>query len=886
MDDYDSVFSTRSTTAPWSAYQEEISCIDILEGVTYIGEYAFYNHNNLTTVNFPDGLTGIGRSAFQNCEQLAGVDFPESLISIGMYAFNGCDGLQELTLPDQLTSVGDTAFGNCKNLTRVIIPNSLTELGRSWFVGCESLTQVTIPDTVTKISSTFERCVSLRSIDIPDSVTTIGDAAFQYCTSLSEIKLPAQLQSIGENAFLRCESLKNIDIPDSVTSIAASAFRESGLTAITIPGSVAGNLGGAVFQDCASLADVVLEDGVTTIPFNAFSGCSKLVRVSIPNSVTEIENRAFYDCASLTDLVLPDNLTEMGNYLFSGCSSLTSIEIPDGVTELRECTFYNCTNLTAILIPSSVTTIGESVFEGADSVTIYGYSGSVAQIYADEHNIPFESVAVSPEGGISWYYNEVSSVLTILGTGEMEDFDAAAGKEAPWQIYASLVKHIVIKDGVTKIGAQAFENFSYVETIEIPSSVREIGSNALNHFNIDGVKIIFSGDAPDHIAADVFGTSNGADIYYPKDYSAWEDVIAQGYDTEEGQILAWISSSDASDKFSISDRWAFPNFVEYFNEDSDASGGYYITSSDYDRLMSQLTPVERNAINPASTNFWAQLRDHFNVDGRDWLHREWEGSCGGMSAVSVLANFGVVEPSDFGSGASSLHDAAGMDDQPISENIRSIINYYQWQQELPSSKELQARFMENLEDQAAQIREMERVVRAAEAQGQSALLSFAYTSDGEVNHHIVVAYAVEEGTFRLSIRGKNYEFDRRILIYDSNHAGASQVPHTNSLYFNDTIWALPWYYNAVSTTKDIDINSSDDTAQLKLVTMDPAYINAVDYVTGEINFSRSLLHQLLYTSVSDFEIFSFSSGLTESVEVKNSLFNGNSTIFNNNRHIK
>ena len=877
MDDYDSVFSTRSTTAPWSAYQEEISCVDILEGVTYIGEYAFYNHNNLTTVNFPDGLTGIGRSAFQNCEQLAGVDFPESLISIGMYAFNGCDGLQELTLPDQLTSVGDTAFGNCKNLTRVIIPNSLTELGRSWFVGCESLTQVTIPDTVTKISSTFERCVSLRSIDIPDSVTTIGDAAFQYCTSLSEIKLPAQLQSIGENAFLRCESLKNIDIPDSVTSIAASAFRESGLTAITIPGSVAGNLGGAVFQDCASLADVVLEDGVTTIPFNAFSGCSKLVRVSIPNSVTEIENRAFYDCASLTDLVLPDNLTEMGNYLFSGCSSLTSIEIPDGVTELRECTFYNCTNLAAVLIPSSVTTIGEGVFEGADSVTIYGYSGSVAQIYADEHNIPFESVAVSPEGGISWYYNEVSSVLTILGTGEMEDFDAAAGKEAPWQIYASLVKHIVIKDGVTKIGAQAFKNLRNVETILIPDSVKVISSQALDFSNpsLDSsklnVKILFSGDAPTDIALDAFGTSNGADIYYPETSTGWDDVIQQKYIVENGQILAWIPLVNAAEDFPVEDTWPFDNYLGRFTVNG-VSDGYYITSEDYERLLANLTRTEK---------FIIMLNNPYNIDGTKLFHCDWAGSCAGMAITSLLANAGEITPHDFGSTAANLQETVKVGVTP--KNILSFIHYYHFQQKLPSSKEIELNFMWNLEDQAAQIKEMERIIRNAEMQEQGAFLGFAYKkSDGEIGNHAVVAYAVEDGLFQWTINGKTYQFDRRILFYDSRFYGDSQIPHTNSLYFNSTTWAIP-AYNAISTTKDIDINSNDDTAQLKIVTMDPAYINAVDYVTGEINFSRSLIHQLLYTSVADyfFETFSSSSGLTESVEVKNSLFNGNSTIFNN-----
>jgi hypothetical protein len=51
--------------------------------------------------------------------------------------------------------------------------------------------------------------------------------------------------------------------------------------------------------------------------------------------------------------------------------------------------FGECSNLTSITIPNGVTKIGSDAFSGCDNFTIYGYSGSYAETYAIENNIPF-----------------------------------------------------------------------------------------------------------------------------------------------------------------------------------------------------------------------------------------------------------------------------------------------------------------------------------------------------------------------------------------------------------------------------------------------------------------------------------------------------------------
>ena len=134
----------------------------------------------------PEGVTSIGDYAFYNCKGLTGITIPDSVTSIGDYAFYNCKGLTCITIPDSATSIGDYAFYNCRGLTGITIPDSVTNIGDFTFFGCIGLTSISISNSATSIGwFAFKDCTGLTSITIPSSVTRIGWAAFCNCPTLT-----------------------------------------------------------------------------------------------------------------------------------------------------------------------------------------------------------------------------------------------------------------------------------------------------------------------------------------------------------------------------------------------------------------------------------------------------------------------------------------------------------------------------------------------------------------------------------------------------------------------------------------------------------------------------------------------------------------------------
>ncbi len=88
-----------------------------------------------------------------------------------------------------------------------------------------------------------------------------------------------------------------------------------------------------------------------------------------------------------------------------------------------------------------------------------------------------EENATSGTCGDNLNWTLEDGVLTISGTGEMEDYSYG---DAPWYTDQENIISIVIKDGVTSIADYAFYICENLESVTIPSSVTSIGRGAFS----------------------------------------------------------------------------------------------------------------------------------------------------------------------------------------------------------------------------------------------------------------------------------------------------------------------------------------------------------------------------------------------------------------------
>ena len=441
----------------------EIRDLVIPNGVTSIGNYAFYGCSDLVSVSIPNSVTSIGDYAFEDCSGLTSVTIPNSVTRIGHKAFYGCSGLTSVTIPNSVTSIGESAFSGCSGLTSVTIPNSVTSIGRFAFSGCSGLTSVTIGNGVTRISSdAFAYCSGLTSVTIPESVTEIGGSAFAYCSGLTSVTIPSSVTIIDGGAFEGCSSLTSVTIPNSVTII-----------------------GGWAFSDCSGLTSVTIPNSVTNIRQSAFEGCSGLTSVTIGNSVTSIGNRVFQDCGRLTSVTIPNSVTSIGESAFSGCSGLKTITIPNSVTELGISAFEKCTALESVTIGENVKIIRQNLFAGCTKIkqvtsNIKEPLNMVKSVFAD--NVYTQATLTVPDGTTSKYLScdGWKDFVNIKEQGQQSSFILTISGNAGGKIsYGSQV----VSGGTGRIGVS--RNQSVTLTIT-PDEGYEIQSVTLNGNDVTG----------------------------------------------------------------------------------------------------------------------------------------------------------------------------------------------------------------------------------------------------------------------------------------------------------------------------------------------------------------------------------------------------------------
>lgn len=353
MYDYDNAYMF----PPWKD-NDDMTYLEICNGVTTVGSYAFADCKSLESAEIAAGVISVGEGAFSRCENLCYVGYGEGLVSIGNSAFLECNSLARVEWPSTLREIGSYAYSECINMGSISLPEGITRINPFTFSGCTNLFEVEFPKTLTRIDvCAFNGCRSLYSIELPPNLYAIGDQAFSLCLKLTKIKFPDSLTEMGCWIF---ENLKN------------DVWYNNQPEGLIYTGNVAYKYKGTPNTDLS----LVLKDGTTGIASEAFSSNAQLISIYLPNTVSVIKDRAFINCSRLREIEIPPRVKCVEPFAFKGCNKLRKVTLPEGIEEIEKSAFETCIKLKDIVIPKEIKKIGDNSFADCYSLVNIYYTGT------------------------------------------------------------------------------------------------------------------------------------------------------------------------------------------------------------------------------------------------------------------------------------------------------------------------------------------------------------------------------------------------------------------------------------------------------------------------------------------------------------------------------
>lgn len=364
-----------------------VTTVTLPATVTAIGKEAFKN-STIATLNVPsvDGVTKIGDGAFFGCSNFATLFVPSSMTSIPDSMFEGT-AIADIKFPAHVEAVGKRAFAACQQLAGVEIPTTITAIGDEAFAESNAITSVKVASTypVAIADNVFSAgAYANATLEVPNGYTAdyAAAAGWKNFTNVSEYVLDVKVgdifkvggmtyavTAVGESNNVKATYCKVEGTPDRKKIEAANKAGYVG--EITIPASV-------TFQN--------VDFNVTEMSDSTFYGASELTLARIIAPVVSLGDYAFFDCTKLESVDLPSTLKRLGTYAFAYCKSMPSVTLPDGLTDLKEFTmpaamteipnslFAGCVGLTTLKIGKSVNAIKGYAFDGCNMLANIVYA--------------------------------------------------------------------------------------------------------------------------------------------------------------------------------------------------------------------------------------------------------------------------------------------------------------------------------------------------------------------------------------------------------------------------------------------------------------------------------------------------------------------------------
>ena len=265
-------------------------------------------------------------------------------------------------------------------------------------------------------------------------------------------------------------SFSHEGIDYSVTKIECNAFEGDAAASVVIAEGIRIIVGNA-FCDCRNLTEISLPDSLSEIGTKAFQGCSSLAEITLPDSLEQIGEDAFRFTAFYSDLVnWEDNVLYCGDYLLASRNDPETLTVKEGTRLIADYAFCQSKLLSAVSIPATVERIGNYAFDSCHNLSqvTFGEDSRLTYVGSAAFGSDRSLTAIELPAGVKTIEGDA-----FINTG---------------------LTAVVLPEGLSRIGFQAFDGCGSLREVTIPVSVTEIemwafsGCDALEVVHYNGTK--------------------------------------------------------------------------------------------------------------------------------------------------------------------------------------------------------------------------------------------------------------------------------------------------------------------------------------------------------------------------------------------------------------
>lgn len=213
------------------------------------------------------------------------------------------------------------------------------------------------------------------------------------------------------------------------------------------------------FAACLTMIVGGMQAQTSTFTYTATEKIDRFEEIEYFVGATSVQSHTYDAGTQAGTVVYEGTVTEVGNYALQFQSALTSIVIPEGVTTIGYQGFKACSNLTTIKLPKSLKVIGANSGLAFDGCSALANGKFIIDDLAWWCSLDIKGC----------YSNPVYYAKHIFSDEDTE------------------ITNLVIPEGVTTIGHDAFYRCEGITTVSLPSTLETIGDNAFANSGLTSV---------------------------------------------------------------------------------------------------------------------------------------------------------------------------------------------------------------------------------------------------------------------------------------------------------------------------------------------------------------------------------------------------------------